>query len=419
MPAEVRQLLASLEPVDTQVVMSSQFRLGPRLAIGPTVSYLHNAQSSSLKTNNVMAGYALTWRATPTLELISSLSNALLFDPRQRDLARTTIFGIGLRKTLNGAPRWIAPSAGYRIRGRVFRDLNLDGVAAQKEPGLAGVTIRLSDQRTVRTDDQGRFEFSGLSAGEYQVLMSVDQLGEGVRVTTPTDPILRLYERRIIDVDFGVVNFSRLMVTVFNDSALDGVRQADALGLRDIGVVIRGNDVERHITTDAAGEIEIDDLPPAVYHVSIDGATIPANYATGTASIAVELAPSATRVVSLPVRALRSIEGHVYLRTSQLRGESGDTRSSSGLIPLEGITVSAHGVLAVTDRQGRFLLRDLPGGEMVVSLLPARSVPGDLQLPTGRLRMPAQPIQVENATIVIDNPRLMEYLVDRPDVVPR
>ena len=98
-----------------------------------------------------MAGYAFTWRVTPTLEIMSSLSNALVFDPRQSDLARTTIFGIGLRKTLNGAPRWAAPSAGYRIRGRVFRDQNLDGGANRKEPGLAGVTNHLSTGRSIAT----------------------------------------------------------------------------------------------------------------------------------------------------------------------------------------------------------------------------------------------------------------------------
>ena len=306
----------------------------------------------------------------------------------------------------------MAPSAGYRIRGRVFRDLNLDGVAAQEEPGLAGGTIRLSDQRTVSTDDQGRFEFSGLSAGEYRVLMSVDQLGEGVRVTTPTDRLLRLYERRIVDVDFGVVNFSRLMVTVFNDTALDGVRQADAPGLRQIGVAIQGAGVERRLATDAAGEFEIDDLAPGPYRISIDSGTIPANYVLSQPSVDVELAPSGTAIVSLPVRALRSIEGHVYLRTASGGEQREAAPPGSAMAPLEGVKVTAHSAVAVTDKQGRFVLRDLPAGELVVSVAAVKSMPADLRAPTGRLRMPVEPIQVEDATIVIDNPRLVEFLID-------
>jgi hypothetical protein len=34
-----------------------------------------------------------------------------------------------------------------------------------------------------------------------------------------------------------------------------------------------------------------------------------------------------------------------------------------------------------------------------------------LQVPEGRVKMPVEPIQVDNATIVIDNPRLVPYLI--------
>jgi hypothetical protein len=48
-------------------------------------------------------------------------------------------------------------------------------------------------------------------------------------------------------------------------------------------------------------------------------------------------------------------------------------------------------------------------------VVPVKSVPADLRAPTGHLRMPLEPTQVENATIVIDNPRLVDYLIDRPN----
>jgi SdrD B-like domain len=416
MPSEVRRLLASLEPIDTQVVVAGQFGLGSRFTIGPTASYQHTAQSSS-GTNIGTVGYALTWRMTPTLDLTSSVSNALIFDPRRGELARTTIFALGLRKTLNGEPRWIAPVAGYRIRGRVFRDLNLNGADDQREAGVAGITIRLGDQRAVRTDERGRFEFSGLSAGEYHVLMALDQFSRGVRVTTPVDPVLRLYEHRVTEVNFGVVNFSRLVGNVFNDYALDGVRQGDAPGLRQIAVVIAGDDTERRLVTDAAGDFEISDLPPGHYQLLVDGATLPGNYQSAKASVDVDLAPSTTVTISLPVRALRSIEGHVYWRTARDGGDQGghQPEAPSVLRPLKGVKVMAHGVIVATDENGRFVLRDLPAGDVFVSVVPNSQVPPDVRIPAGRLRMPVEPTQIENATIVIDNPRLLEYLIDRVD----
>jgi hypothetical protein len=73
----------------------------------------------------------------------------------------------------------------------------------------------------------------------------------------------------------------------------------------------------------------------------------------------------------------------------------------------------------VTDQEGRFLLRDLPAGDLTLALLPASTLPPDLAAPNGRLRLPAQPVQIEGATIVIENPRLIEYLVPAAATVPR
>jgi len=414
LPADVRDLLVSLQPVDTQIVVSGQFHAGPRLSVAPTFSYVHSAQSTTLTTVNEMLGYALTWRVTPTLDLQSSLTNALVFDPRRQDFARTTIFGIGLRKTLNGAPRWVVPSAGYRLHGRVFRDLNIDGIADRDEPGLPGLQVQLNNGRTALTDEHGQFQFGGLPAGEYIVRVPLAQLGDGVRATTATDQIVRLYERRTVEADFGVVNFSRLIGNVFNDYALDGARQADAPGIRGIAVIIRGQDSERSVTTDGAGDFSIDDIPPGRYEISIDARTVPPDYSSVLVTTAVEIAPSATAVVNLPMRALRSIGGHVYLRAE--RSGSAATPKAEGptLIPLKGVRVAGHATVAVTDEEGRFLLRDLPAGELAVSILPIKSLPEDLKAPTGWLRLPTAPLQVEDATIVIDNPRLLEYLLLSP-----
>ena len=74
-------------------------------------------------------------------------------------------------------------------------------------------------------------------------------------------------------------------------------------------------------------------------------------------------------------------------------------------MPLKGVQVSAHDTTAV------FVLRNLPAGELTVSVVPVATLPQDLVVPAGRVRMPTGPIQIEDATIVIDNPRLLRYLV--------
>src|SRR5262249_8161711 len=99
----------------------------------------------------------------------------------------------------------------------------------------------------------------------------------------------------------------------------------------------------------------------------------------------------------------------------------GDGRADAekALRPLKGVKVAAHGSIVQTDETGRFVLRDLPAGELFLGLVPNGVTPSDLHPPMGRLRMPMEPTQVENATIIITNTRLLEYLVDHADAASK
>jgi len=64
-------------------------------------------------------------------------------------------------------------SLGASVSGTKFNDLNGNGTRDANEPGLPGVTIRLTDSsgqvRTATTDACGNFSFTGLSAGTFVV----------------------------------------------------------------------------------------------------------------------------------------------------------------------------------------------------------------------------------------------------------
>jgi hypothetical protein len=103
--------------------------------------------------------------------------------------------------------------------------------------------------------------------------------------------------------------------------------------------------------------------------------------------------------VDFPLRALRSLAGHVYVRSS-----------SGAMTPLEGVQVTVDHTIARTDADGAFVLRDLPAGNLTVTLLPLLPLPANVSVPSGPIHMPPDPIHVEGATIVISNPELVEYL---------
>jgi hypothetical protein len=89
---------------------------------------------------------------------------------------------------IDGQPSTCAAS----VRGRVWRDLDADGVAEADEPGIPEIPVTLlTDLEEVvaetLTDAFGTFEFSELCAGEYQVAMDEAALPDGLESTTGGD----------------------------------------------------------------------------------------------------------------------------------------------------------------------------------------------------------------------------------------
>jgi len=384
----------------------------------------------------------------------------------RQGIRRNTVFTVGFNKSLSGAPRWLLPSHGRRgaIRGRVFRDLNVNGQFNAGEPGLTGIRVELNNGQTALTDVQGRFEFVGLLPETYSVSLPLLQFKEPVRVTSSTEVRLDLQTRRTAEVDFGIVNFSRITGNVFNDYLLNGERQPDAPAMRQIRLILSGGPTKLETMTDGAGEFEFDGLAPGDYQLTLDRSTIPPNFVGAAQAFAIHANPTATAVQDIPLTALRSISGRVFFRVSD--GENGsskpvqvaDTTSrnhgangKNGLFlngnnhngkngnhrngnnhdnegsahisgaeareimqPLSGIQLAVDHNVVTTDAQGNFVLRNLSAGEFTLSVLPRLPVPDGIKLPSWKLQLTRDPVQVQDATVVISNPELLKYFVSAP-----
>ena len=116
------------------------------------------------------------------------------FSATERTMARG---GVQRSDTPVGVTRSISVSAGTSVStadagvvrlsavsGRIWEDADNDGVIAQGESGLAGVSVQLMNGTgrtilaTAQTDDQGGFSFMGLRPGSY--MLRVDAPGEYV-----------------------------------------------------------------------------------------------------------------------------------------------------------------------------------------------------------------------------------------------
>ncbi len=177
------------------------------------------------------------------------------------------------------------------IGDTVWRDDNGNGVQESGEPGLAGVTLTLSNNDgslgSTVTDANGLYTFDDLLAGQYTVAVDPASLPGDVRQTYDLDGLstpdrataaLAQAEDRT-DVDFGYQPLGSIGDTVWHDSNANGVQEGDEQGLAGVTVVLtRADGVRSFAQTDGNGRYAFTSLPPGAYTVAVDPTTLPEGY---------------------------------------------------------------------------------------------------------------------------------------------
>jgi len=188
----------------------------------------------------------------------------------------------------------------------VWQDTDGDGVQDPGEPGIANVTVTLTDSsgatQTDVTDANGIYGFSNLPAGVYTVTVNANTLPGGLRQTFDLDGIVSANRatasltagQNRTDVDFGYQPAPQLVGSIGNfvwfDSDSDGIQDPGEPGVADIPVTLldTNNVVLQTVVTDANGQYLFIGLPAGNYIVSFDlfgqsGSLSPANQGTDDA----------------------------------------------------------------------------------------------------------------------------------------
>ncbi|HWC17116.1 MAG TPA: SdrD B-like domain-containing protein, partial [Terriglobales bacterium] len=424
-PPEVKALLAAEQPTGASLSAATNLAIGSKFHFNPNYSVTRSVNGTQAQTWTQSFGYSLTYQLTPTLQLRSSLNNVFLWDVKQNSVMRTMVLSAGFQKTFTTAPGGLPFMHRSRIiEGRVFRDNNINGYFNAGEPGLPGVEVRLDDGQLAVTDELGRYKFSSVSADQHQVSIALTQFHNPVRMTTRSEADVDLIQQRVAVMNFGILDFARVIGNIYNDLRFESRRQPDAKGMQDIQLLLDNGKEVLKVQTAGSGDFELDNVPPGEYKLSVDAASIPPNYIVPIDSIAVHVSPVSTAVQDIPMRALRSIAGNVLLKVpvenpgtaATKRGGGRGTRTDSApdrdfkLVPVSGVQITAGSVNAVTDKEGKFLLRNLPAGDLKVTITPVQPVPSQITVPSGMVKLPPEPVQIEGATIVITNAELMPYI---------
>ncbi|MEN6545485.1 MAG: SdrD B-like domain-containing protein [Armatimonadia bacterium] len=177
-----------------------------------------------------------------------------------------------------------AGSAALQLGGRVWNDTNGNGVVDPGEPGLNGVTVKLSWTDATGTSRfattltaSGSYAFSNLPAGAYKVSVvsapgATVQTYDADGLRTPNAITVNLTQS-VQNVSFGYrcTNPAQIGDTVWNDLNADGFQDPGELGIPGIPVALYLDGVYlMSQTTDDNGHYLFTDLTPGTYTVTTD-----------------------------------------------------------------------------------------------------------------------------------------------------
>ena len=301
-------------------------------------------QGNTFKFTTASASYSR--RLTPNNDIVVSAS---LF--RTQDGVNSTLrplFDVSIRHKFYSAPGFLLPGRHGMISGHVFRDDEETAKYTGREEAIAGIEVRLDENRVTRTDADGFYSFNRVPFGQHRV-EAMFQSAEPFFFTTNSPATAEINST----IDFGI-NFQKGRIFGY-------LRNDAGSGIPGVVVELQGADLTRRIRTATDGKFTFSGLPGGTYKI----ATLPDSYPPGYSlnnlpERAVLLEPGSPAGAELTVRATRVISGRVVAYDQQLLKT----------VPLEGVTVRLKEALleTMTSSSGAFVFRNLPAGIHTISV---------------------------------------------------
>lgn len=161
---------------------------------------------------------------------------------------------------------------GGEVRGVLYRDTNLNGKRDDGEAGLPGVTVRVGTATGV-SDAQGRYSVRA-PVGGFPLTFPTG-LPATVEALSPQD--VTVIENGRVEQDVAFAPVGNLEVLVFDDTNRNGTQDPGELPIPYAGVSLSGPAV-RAVQADSRGYARLATLPPGVYTVALNPASLPEDY---------------------------------------------------------------------------------------------------------------------------------------------
>ncbi|HEI4266434.1 TPA: carboxypeptidase regulatory-like domain-containing protein, partial [Staphylococcus aureus] len=186
---------------------------------------------------------------------------------------------------VNGSSTANGDQKKYNLGDYVWEDTNKDGKQDANEKGIKGVYVILKDSNgkeldRTTTDENGKYQFTGLSNGTYSVEFS--NLPKGYEVTPSKQgnneeldsnglsSVITVNGKDNLSADLGIYKPKyNLGDYVWEDTNKNGIQDQDEKGISGVTVTLKdeNGNVLKTVTTDADGKYKFTDLDNGNYKV--------------------------------------------------------------------------------------------------------------------------------------------------------
>ncbi len=296
--------------------------------------------------------------------------------------------GITLPIGGNGTDYRFAERPNGNLAGKVYADLNNNGVQDVGEAGVSGVTLTLTGaaSRTTTTGVDGSYAFDYLIAGTYAIaetqpasyfdgLETAGTLGGSTVVNDTVSGIVLPLNGTGTGYLFGDLPPGGLSGKVFDDINNNGAQDAGEAGIAGVSIALSGP-TNQNATTATDGSFSFTNLPAGTYALTESQPTgwTDGSDTAGTLGGSIAVNDTISGIV-VPVAASGMNYRFAERGTGSLSGVVYEDKNNNGVKDtgeggLSGVALTLSGPTtrsATTDASGNYTFSNLPGGTFAIA----------------------------------------------------